>query len=85
MGPAYFWHGGMFIFPIIGCLMCIACMFFFFSGRFRGCGPFYWKNRRDSNGNPNNTESAIDILKKRYASGEINKEEFENIKKDILS
>jgi len=31
------------------------------------------------------TETALDILKKRYARGEITKEEYETIKRDLLT
>ncbi len=44
-----------------------------------------WLVRRTSYSGqiPTKTNDAIDTLKQRYARGEINREEFEKIKKDI--
>jgi putative membrane protein len=47
----------------------------------------YWvihTANRSSNQQSLQSESAMDILKKRYARGEISKEEFEMRKKDLL-
>ncbi len=77
MRPEYFWWGGMWIFPVI--MICIVAFF---------CYLILGRNNRVTNcskqqNNSVQHDSAMDILKKRYARGEITKEEFEKIKKDI--
>lgn len=65
------WGGGFMMFFWIILIAVVAYMFIRSANR---------------NGNPPSSpyESAIDILKKRYARGEISKEEFEERKKDLL-
>ena len=69
-----FWMpwGGMFIMPIF-MIVCVALLFLLFY------------RRASSNIEPSviRPESALEILKKRYARGEITKTEFESMKKDL--
>jgi putative membrane protein len=44
-----------------------------------------WVVREFSGKNSKSSSNALDILKERYAKGEMNKEEFESKKKDIAS
>lgn len=44
-----------------------------------------WIIQQSRPSEPKDKEDALDILKKRYAKGEIDKEEFEQKKKDLLS
>ena len=78
MGPWMWWgHGtGWWIFPLI-MIVGMIIMFFLFFGR-RG-GRSSWCGFGDQK----DTETPLDILKKRYAKGEISKEEFDRIKKDL--
>ena len=46
-----------------------------------GCG---MNHASESGQAHSHTESALEILKKRYARGEVSKEEFEEKKKDIV-
>lgn len=82
MGPEYFWWGGMWIFPLIMILVMLLVVYLIFGRRgFRGpC----WRSE-DRNSHRQHSETPLEILKRRYAKGEISKEEFERMKNDILN
>jgi putative membrane protein len=70
----------MWIFPLIGLVVFLFIIFFVFTRGFGGSGPFCgWGGRGGGAG----SQSPMDILKTRYAKGEIGREEFERMKKDI--
>jgi putative membrane protein len=81
MPHEYFWWGPMWFFPmampIVMVLVLVLCLYFMF-GRSGARPPGEAQPGKDG-------DSALDILKKRYARGEITREEYEQIKKDILS
>jgi len=71
VGCAGFWW----IFPLVFMLICFFMM--------RGCGCMSGWHRDGRSGGNNSNESAEDILRKRYAQGEIDLERFEEMKKNI--
>jgi len=87
MGPEHFWWGGWWIFPIIMPLVMVVVvvtMLYFVFGR-GGFRPPWWGDSDRYSAHGRHSESAVEILKTRYAKGEITKEEFERMKKDVLS
>jgi len=64
--------------PLIFIVVIVIVLYFLFGrGGFR---PPWWDRYPGKE-----SETALDILKKRYARGEFTKEEFERMKKDLLN
>ena len=81
MYPEHYWQWHFWIFPLfmpIFWLVMIALCLYFIFGRRGAKRP--WEPGRSPEG-----ENALDILKKRYAKGEISQDEFERMKRDIMS
>ncbi len=82
MGPGYLWWGPMCGFPFILPVIMLAVLFMalcFFFGRRGFCSPWHGPTRPEDQ----SPESALEILKKRYAKGEITKKEFEQMQMEI--
>lgn len=72
--------GPMWMMPFLFIAICVTLFLIFNrSGR----GPFFSGRTRRMNNTDDRNSSAIDILKNRYAKGEIGKEEYDRMKKDI--
>ena len=81
MGPCLLWGGGMWVFPMIGIVVFLLVVYFMFTRVFTGgrsfCG---WGGQ---GGGSTDMQSPMDVLKMRYVKGEIDREEFERMKKGI--
>jgi putative membrane protein len=74
MAGGYYGMGGgfMWLFPLIGLGIFLYVIYMIF-------------NRTNLTNNTGiNSESALEVLKKRYARGDITKEEFTEMKKDLI-
>lgn len=81
MGPGHFWWGGMWGFPMSIFVIILVAAFLIVGwvlfGRpwWRYPGAYDHKDRE--------METPLQIVERRYAKGEITKQEFEQIKKDL--
>jgi putative membrane protein len=80
MYPEHYWQWHLWFFPIIMPIFWIGIIIFVI---YR----IFGRNRSSRTWPPGpgpENETALDILKKRYAKGEISQAEFERMKQDIL-
>jgi putative membrane protein len=81
MGPEGIGFQGWWIIPIIFCVLMF--LFMFFGRGQRGFGPNRFFDR-DENNVKDSSESALEILNKRYAKGEISKIEYDEMKSNLM-
>ena len=87
MGPEHFWWGGWWMFPVVMPLVMVVvlvAMLYLVFGR-GGFKPPWWSDADRPSSHPKDPETAIEVLKKRYAKGEITREELEQTRKDLLN
>ncbi len=77
----YWWGNGMWFFPLIFLAAIAICLVMFFLVGRRCFGP--WRNQGRDVTDGTGGDTALEILKKRYVKGEISRDEFEQMKKDI--
>ena len=89
MGPEHFgplWWGGWWVFPIIMPILMIvlivSVLYLILGGR-GDSRPRWWNGPEGRPKRDEDAETAMEILKMRYAKGELTREEFEQMKKDL--
>ena len=90
MGPWRFFGEGMWIFPLIMlCLMVVVAIVLVrrYGGIQQALNAIFSKMPMQSNHGEGSIEqqheTALDILKKRYAKGEVTQEQFDEMKKNL--
>ncbi len=81
MGPENFFNSGLWIIPLIMIILC----FVLFKLKVFGKGGFRppWQKSIGSSDESRESGTALEILQKRYAKGEITKNDFEQMKRDL--